>query len=439
VTTTQYLRVFARFWPIVALCALVGVVVPALGAVGSAPTKYVSTTSVLVSGTAATQSGAADASQTTILAQERMATYAGVADGPTLAEDVLDGHHTHLSLAQLQRRIDVVVPQGSSVMRISVTDTDAHRAQLLASRAGTAAVHIIEDLEKVKGRDFALLHARVVVDATTPTEVPREAAAPGWRNPALGAAAGLLLGMALAVALSRLDPRVGDAEAVEELLEIPVLGVLPGPGSRAPRWGTRPRTQGWDDSVRRLRTNIFFHHPGPERCLTLALTAPHPVGVLPRIGGAVSAALAGTGDRVLLVEADLDEPSDARVFDQYVDSSLGLSAYLAGLSTEDEVIRHDDASGIDVVAAGDPPVNPADLLHSQAFATLMENAAKRYDFVLVNTPAMSVGTDAVAVAARCDGALLVVVRGRTREAQLLDAREQLRRVDAPLLGAVLIS
>jgi capsular exopolysaccharide synthesis family protein len=325
------------------------------------------------------------------------------------------------------------------VMRISVTDTDAHRAQLLASRAGTAAVHIIEDLEKVKGRDFALLRARVVTDATTPVEVPGEAAAPGWRNPALGAAGGLLLGMALAVALSRLDPRVGDAEAVEELLGIPVLGVLPGSGSRTPRWAPRPRTEGWEDSVRRLRTNIFFHHPGPERCLTLALTAPHRVGELPRIGGAVAAALADTGGNVLLVEADLDEPPDARVFDQYADSSSGLSAYLAGESTEEEAVQHDHASGLDVVAAGDPPGNGADLLHSQAFATLMENAAKRYDFVMVNTPAMSVGTDAAAVAARCDRALLVAVLGRTREAQLLDAREQLLRVDASLLGVVLLS
>ena len=439
-TTTQYLRVFARFWLLVALCTLVGLLVPALvGAFSSSPTKYVSTTTVLVSGTAATQTGAADASATTILAQQRMATYAEVAGGPTLAKDVLRGHHTNLTASQLERRIDVVVPDGSSVLRISVTDTDPDRAQLLASRAGTAAVQIVDDLEKVKGRDFDLLRARVVGDASTPTAVPAEEAAPGWRNPLLGAAAGLVLGLALAVALSRLDPRVADEEAVQEALDAPVLGAVPVSDPPKPRWGIRRSTPGWEASVRELRTTLYFRHPGPDHCLTLALTTAHPVVQLPWIGSALASALAGTGSRVLLVEADLHAPPEAPVFDQYVDESVGLASYLEGTSTEEEVVLHDDTAGIDVVAAGATTADPADLLHSQPFATLLENAAKRYDFVLVNAAAMSLGTDAAAVAARCDGVLMAVVRGRTRRDDLRAAKEQLVRVNAPVLGAVLLT
>ncbi len=83
-TTTQYLRTFARFWRLVALCVVLGLVVPlVIGAFASS--TYVASTSVLVTGTAATQTGSADAYQSTILAQQRMATYADVARGPALA------------------------------------------------------------------------------------------------------------------------------------------------------------------------------------------------------------------------------------------------------------------------------------------------------------------------------------------------------------------
>ncbi len=77
------------------------------------------------------------------------------------------------------------------------------------------------------------------------------------------------------------------------------------------------------------------------------------------------------------------------MFDQHAEMATGLTDYLEGASTEEEAIRHDDESGIDVIAAGNHSANAADLLHSQPFATLLENAAKRYDFVLVNAPAMS--------------------------------------------------
>ena len=105
------------------------------------------------------------------------------------------------------------------------------------------------------------------------------------------------------------------------------------------------------------------------------------------IGGALAAALVDTGARVLLVEADLHAPREASVFDQYGDDAVGLTNYLGGASTEEAVIRHDAASGVDLVSAGFALADPADLLHSQAFAALMENAARRYDFVLVNAPA----------------------------------------------------
>jgi Mrp family chromosome partitioning ATPase len=440
VTTTQYLRVFARFWPLVVLCAAAGLVLGILFATPSSPpTKYVSTSSVLVTGTPATESGAADASQTTVLAQQRMATYADIASGPTLAKDILKDSDVRLSAAQLEDRIDVVVPASSSVLRISVTDTDPDRAKLLASRAGPAVVHIVDDVENLKGRDFALLRARVVVDASTPIALPVEVAPPAWRNPVLGTAGGLLLGLALAVAVSRLDPRLTDEGAVSEALEAPVLGNLPAAGPGKSRIGPRRNTQGWDASVRELRTNVFFRQRGPDHCLTVAVTSPRPDDRVLEIVCDVATALVDTGARVLLVDADLRRPHPVPLLGQAAQDAPGLAAHLAGTDADEELIWHDAQSGCYVLPAGAPPASPEGLLHLEAFAALLDDAAQRFDFVLVATPAMNVGTDTLAVAARCDGTLLAVRPHRTTLSQAASARGQLDRVDAELMGAVLLT
>lgn len=434
-TPTQYLRASARFWWLVVACAVAGIAVPVIVQSSTQPT-YSSTVTVLVAGTASSQTGAADAYQSTILAQQRMATYADVASGPTLARDILSEVDTELSSRQLESQIEVVVPPSSSVVRISVEDTDRDRDQLLASAAGRAMVGIVTDLETVRGRSFSLLRARVVADANTPALV---SAPPAWRNPALGGAGGLVLGLALAAALSRLDPRVADDESVQAALGAPVMGVLPRPDRRRLGWGGRGPTTAWDAAVRELRTSIFFRHPGPDHCLTVAFTSPRPDDNVRTIVGATATALVDAGAKVLLVDADLRQPHPTPLLGYTGDDEPGLAAHLIGASVEGDLVLHDPQSGVDVLPAGTPMPNPAGLLHSEAFATLLQDAAERFDFVLVTTPATSVGTDAVAVAARCDVSLVTVVRHRTRWTHLTRTRRQLERVEADIVGAVLLT
>jgi capsular exopolysaccharide synthesis family protein len=435
VTTTQYVRVFRRFWRLIAVCAAVGLVVAVLvGALTS--TTYTSSTGILVSSIVKNNTSASEAYSSTLLAQERMATYAVLAQGPTLAKEILDDSDIDLSESEVEDRLDVVVPASSTAMTIVVRDTDAHRAQQLASEAGDAMVKIIDRYEAARGPGRALLEARVTATAGKATSA---SSPPFWRNPLLGLMAGLIVGLGIAVAVARLDPRLRDESEAADELEAPVLGVLPMQRRRLDHTPWSPdRT--WEEAVRELRTNLYFRHPGGGTCLTFALTSPHPVDQLPTISDALAAALVDTGSRVLVIEADLHEPHEEVVFDQYVDAQpSGLTSYLEGTSTEEDVIRHDADSGVDVLPSGVAPPHAADLLHSQALATLLENVAQRYDFVLVSAPATTEGTGAAAVAARCDGVLLAVVLGRTRDGQLREAMTQMLRVNVPLLGGVLIS
>ncbi len=428
-TPTEYLRVFARFWWIVALCVVLGTALSSLVDALITP-SYAGTANVYISSVRTRATTSTDAVQGTVLAQQRVGAYADIARGQALAQDVIGELGLSLTPSQLQQMTDIVVPAQTSLLRISVADTDPARARSIAASTASAITTAITDLENSRGTGKPQLRARVVGDAEV---APASLSPLPWRNPLLGGAGGLAVGLGLAVIASRLDRRIRDESTAREMLGVPVLGVLPATGRRS-RLRTEPT---WDKAVRELRTSIFFLDPVPDRCLTLAITSARPIERLPQIAGDVAAALVDAGARVLLVQADLHQSVQTPLLE--ADDRPGLGDYLVGDSNEEAVIHHHDASGVDVVPAGSSPANPADLLHSEALATILQKAAQHYDFVLVTTAATSFGTDAAAVAARCDGALVAVARRVTTRRAVRAAVTQLERVDAPLLGGVYLS
>jgi receptor protein-tyrosine kinase len=422
VTPVQYLRAFARGWWIIVLCMLAGTALTLLLDLVATST-YTSTSKVLVSPARTAVTTSSEAYSAALLAQQRVASYKDIANGDTVAQDVVDRLDLHLTAAQLEDRIAVTAPTGTTLLTVSVRDPDADQAQRIATQAAESIVTIIDRLEDTRGQGRPVLRAAVV--GAEPPAVA-STASPAWRSPVLGTVGGLLVGLGLAVVVWRLDRRLRDEDQVVDALGAPVLAVLPGPAEQH------------DDAIRELRTGLFFLHPGADKCLSVTLSSPHAIDGVPQTTSAVARALVDTGARVLLVEGDLHQPRLASLLGLDADAA-GLADYLGGTATMDEVTHEHAGSGVDVVVAGTTPAHPADVLHSPALARLVDDAAQRYDFVLVTAPATTEGTDAAAVAARCDGVLLTVVRGRTTEPEVLAALTHFERVHAPVLGAVLVS
>ena len=105
----------------------------------------------------------------------------------------------------------------------------------------------------------------------------------------------------------------------------------------------------------------------------------------------------------------------------------------AGCLSDDALQRHE--TGIDVLASGVIPPNPAELLQSHAMADLLTELRGRYDVIVIDAPPLLPVTDAALIAARTDGALLVVRHGRTTKDQLHAAVERLTGVNAHALGS----
>lgn len=143
-------------------------------------------------------------------------------------------------------------------------------------------------------------------------------------------------------------------------------------------------------------------------------------------------ALAQGGEHVLLIECDLRRPRAARSLG--LDAAVGVTTVLVGKATLAEALQEVD--GLDVLAAGAIPPNPAELIQSGAMKDLLAEVRHRYDVVLMDAPPLLPVTDAALLAAQADGALVVVRHGKTTRDQLRGALQRLRQVDGAALGIV---
>ena len=188
------------------------------------------------------------------------------------------------------------------------------------------------------------------------------------------------------------------------------------------------------EAYKTLRTNVRFFLRG-EGCQRLCITsaAASEGKSITLLNLAIS--IAKTGQKVVLIDADLRRPAVARLLVEK--ASPGLSNILAGLADTDEVLRKDIYPNLDIIFSGDIPPNPSELLGNDRMKELIETMASRYDYVLVDTPPVNVVSDACIVANLLDGALLLVRQGRSKKESVRRAVANLELTGAKVLGFVL--
>ena len=142
------------------------------------------------------------------------------------------------------------------------------------------------------------------------------------------------------------------------------------------------------------------------------------------------------GEQTLLVDANLRNPSQHEVFG--LDGRQGLSDILAGRAERDVIARIESFVDLSVLGAGTLPPNPQELLSRPAFSALRTELESSYDVVLYDSAAFSLGSDALALAARTGGVLLVARKNHTPVADLNAMTEQMLHSGAQVIGSVLV-
>ncbi len=259
-------------------------------------------------------------------------------------------------------------------------------------------------------------------------------------NSILGGLLGLLLGLVAAFFLEYLDRSVQSTSDVETKLGLAVLGWIPkveadGDGRPIPLVADVDAEGAAAEAYRVLRTNLAFSTAREHPLRSLIFTSPGPGEGKSTTVANLAAVLAARGDRTLLIDADLRRGELHDAFDLL--RSPGLSDLLAGELDQREAIRPAVRPSLDLLPAGKRPPNPSELLGSQAMADLLAGWRDVYRWVLLDAPPVLAVTDAAVLAALTDGAVLVLRAGETDRRAGWQGIQQLRRVDARIVGAVL--
>ena len=267
---------------------------------------------------------------------------------------------------------------------------------------------------------------------------------------ALGIGCGLGLGLASALTMELLDTTVRDSEEVEALTALPILAEVPQLNSvAADVRRTFLRKRGIPalrlvahreplspaaESYRSLRTSLLVASSHRPQVLAVTSSMPSEGKSLTSIN--LATVLAQQGARVLLVDADLRQPSIHQVFELIQEP--GLSDVLAGATSEPACAATLDLQpNLTVLTAGANCAAPVEALASESMAALLADWRRRFDYVVLDTPPVSLFTDAVVLGAHADAVLLVARYGVTSKYALHHAVELLRRTNLNLAGVVL--
>ncbi|OPZ64679.1 MAG: Tyrosine-protein kinase YwqD [bacterium ADurb.Bin478] len=191
------------------------------------------------------------------------------------------------------------------------------------------------------------------------------------------------------------------------------------------------------EAYRTLRTNLLFTTPDqPKKVLMVTSSGPKE-GKSTTVAN-LAITFAQMGNRTLLIDADLRRPILHKLFG--LDRKTGLTNILVGRSTLEEAVKvMDDLPHLELLSCGILPPNPAELLAAQKMRELLEYARTQYAVVLIDTPPTIAVTDASILASLVDGVLLVIRSGVTEKEAVARAFDQLKKVNAPIMGAVLNS
>jgi capsular exopolysaccharide synthesis family protein len=407
-------------------------------------------------------------------------TQAQLATNPLVARRVLRAAGLrNVSPLDFLQRSSVQAQLNSDLLIFSVTDANAARAVELATlygkqfavyrreldtaalkRADTELKHRIATLKAANQTDSTQLQAlldqeqklgtAITLQASNVSLVKTPLGATKVRpNPTqsgiLGLALGIVLGIALAFLWEALDSRVRTTEEIERALGIPLLARIPAP----PRWLQRRRrlvmlTEPHSihaEAYRVLRTNLDFFNLEHGARTIMVTSSVAEEGKSTTVAN-LAVALSRAGQRVVLVDLDLRRPSISKFFGfgeraGLTDVALGR-AQLAPVSVEQDFDdEQGDAQGnLEVLTTGTLPRDTGEFVGGVELTRVIKQLRERADIVLIDSPPLFAASDAIALAAKVDGIIVLTRLGVVRRRMLDELRRVLSSIPAAKLGFV---
>lgn len=251
------------------------------------------------------------------------------------------------------------------------------------------------------------------------------------RSKMIGAALflGLFLPVGFILLRDLLRDRIDDVDELKRLSKLPVLAVIP--SSKRKRVVADESRSMLAESFRTARVNLQYLNANSARQVIGFTSSSSGEG---KTFCAVNLAtvMAQAGKSTLLIDADMRRPNVARTLE--LADGPGLSTWLIGEATLDQVITPSDVPGLDVIRAGPIPPNPLDLAEGPRMAELLEVVRRRYDHIVVDASPLGLVSEYILLMQLVDVTLYVVREGRTGRSALRMVNEmvdqgKMRQVD----------
>lgn len=283
-----------------------------------------------------------------------------------------------------------------------------------------------------------------------------------------GVIMGFVIGVIYTFIAETLDTSIGTIEDVESTLEVPVLGVIPSmsrelkdraaKGVQLPEkaWGKNliahydPKSLS-SEAFRTLRSNVQFTSIDKNQKTFIATSSFIQEGKTFNIVN-LALSMAQSGEKVLLVEADLRRPVIHKMFGLnrspgVTDCVLGNYAWrdirnnitdvMLGEFELDDILKTPGLENLHIITAGTSPPNPAEILRSSRFREFIKEVKQEYDFVFFDVPPVLPVADATEVAPLVDGVILVYMVGKIGRGVLKRVKLSLDNINAKVMGVVL--
>ena len=184
-----------------------------------------------------------------------------------------------------------------------------------------------------------------------------------------------------------------------------------------------------------LRTNLKFSFPDDGLGKVIGVTSAIQGEGKSTTVSNIAYALAQEREKVILLEADLRKPTLAAKLS--LARQPGLTNLLVDRESGDEVIQHSTyAPNLDVICSGDIPPNPSELLGSERMGEIIADLRKKYSYIMVDLPPVTLVSDGLAMSKYLDGVVIIVREDASDRKQLSEAMRQIKMVGIRVLGFV---
>ncbi|WP_442544877.1 polysaccharide biosynthesis tyrosine autokinase [Arthrobacter sp. KN11-1C] len=426
----DYLRILRRSWILIASATLVGILIGGAASVLAKPV-YTADTQLFVAiqGSGSIQ----ELQQGNTFGQARVQSYVKTVDSPIVLQPAIDALGLQTTAKELASRVTASTDVNTVLINISVSDSSPVQAAALAKAVATSLINAVDTLEKPKAGGTSPVSLSVIKPATAPTDP----SAPNTRlNLLLGLLAGITLGVGGAFLRSSLDNRIRGEADLRRVTDAPLLGgiAFDSDATKRPLLTQAAPQSPRAESFRQLRTNLQFANVA-GRAQSVLITSSLPGEGKSTTATNLAIALAQSGQSVCLIDADLRRPMVSEYLG--LDRNAGLTTALVGAADVDDILQPWGEGRLFVLASGQIPPNPSELLGSDQMKLLIGQLEETFDVVVIDAPPLLPVTDAAVLSQHVGGVVVVAGAQKLKHHDLQKSLAALKMVNASILGIVL--